>query len=124
MVGIFTNSDLLPTLAKVLADTPTVKYIIYDGDKADSSIVDKLVQTREGIKVVTLDELLEDGTKNPVDFNPPKGDDVACIMYTCVVRGLLGAALTLLAGLALLASQRALFSATPTWSLPVRCGYP
>ncbi len=30
-VGLFTNAELLPTLYNVLRQTPTVKYIIYDG---------------------------------------------------------------------------------------------
>jgi long-chain acyl-CoA synthetase len=84
VVGLFTNSDLLPTLKKVIADTPTVKYVIYDGDRADQSLIDSLIQAREGLKVLTLDELLEDGEKNPREYNPPKGEDTACIMYTCV----------------------------------------
>jgi long-chain acyl-CoA synthetase len=84
VVGVFTNADLLPMLLKVLAQTPTVKYIIYDGDRADSSLVDQLAQTRDGVRVITLDELLEDGQRNPKEYVPPKSEDTACIMYTCV----------------------------------------
>ena len=34
-VGVFTNPDLLPTLAKVIGSTPTIKIVIYD-DQASS----------------------------------------------------------------------------------------
>ncbi|KAN0065927.1 long-chain fatty acid-CoA ligase [Thecaphora frezii] len=84
VVGIFTNADLLPTLSNVIDRTPTVKYVIYDGDaKADvlKKLHDKL-EDREGSLVLTLDELKQRGKQNPAEPNPPKPNDVACIMYT------------------------------------------
>ncbi|KAK0519237.1 long-chain fatty acid-CoA ligase [Tilletia horrida] len=84
VVGIFTNAELLGTLANVIADTPTVKYVIYDGD-ADAAKVDKLnagAAGREGFRAIHLDELIKLGQANPAESRSPKGDDLACIMYT------------------------------------------
>ncbi|PWN52643.1 acetyl-CoA synthetase-like protein [Violaceomyces palustris] len=84
VVGIFTNADLLGTLANVIPRTPTVKYVIYDG-KADEKLVQKVadaLKDREGSRVLTLEELQAEGKANPAQANPPKPDDVACIMYT------------------------------------------
>ncbi|CBQ68344.1 related to long-chain-fatty-acid-CoA ligase [Sporisorium reilianum SRZ2] len=83
VVGVFTNAELLPTLANVIGSTDTVKYVIYDG-KPDDKHLDKVrqaVSSRQG-KVLTLDELLQDGKANPAQANLPARDDVACIMYT------------------------------------------
>ncbi|EPQ30980.1 uncharacterized protein PFL1_01169 [Pseudozyma flocculosa PF-1] len=84
VVGIFTNADLLPTLANVIDKTPTVKYVIYDGQAKDDvlkKLTDKL-EGREGTQVLTLDELRKRGKENPAEPNPAKAEDVACIMYT------------------------------------------
>lgn len=66
-------------MAKVIDNTPTVKYVIYDGDHADSKALEKIRSTRaneggEGVKVLTLDEIREMGKKNKVDPVPPKED--------------------------------------------------
>ncbi|GLB44412.1 putative AMP-binding enzyme [Lyophyllum shimeji] len=82
-VGIFTNAELLPTLSKVLSNTPSVKYVIYDG-AADSSVLDTIRAVRD-MKVVSIDELREIGRSKPLEpLEPlrPKKDTMACIMYT------------------------------------------
>ncbi|CDU25260.1 related to long-chain-fatty-acid-CoA ligase [Sporisorium scitamineum] len=83
VVGVFTNAELLPTLANVIGNTETVKYVIYDGkpDEKHLSRVRDAVSARQG-KVITLDELLQEGKANPAEGNLPTRDDVACIMYT------------------------------------------
>lgn len=84
VVGVFTNPHLLDTLTNVIKDTPTVKYVIYDG-KADQEQLDKLKEAmgeREGMQIVHLVTVLKDGQANKVEPHKPKGDDVACIMYT------------------------------------------
>lgn len=71
------NDNLLPALAKVIADTPTVKYVIYDGDNADTKAIEKIKGTRSeegGIQVLTLDELRAMGKKQRFDPVPPKED--------------------------------------------------
>lgn len=84
VVGIFTNEALIDTLANVLPNTPTVKYVVYDGKPSAEKLqkVKAALEGREGAKVVSIDELLADGKANPAAPNPPKKDDVACIMYT------------------------------------------
>lgn len=88
-VGIFTNTDLLPVLARVIKDTPTVRLVIYDGD-APQSIKQKIEEARPGVKVLSVDELAEQGklAGEVLDGSrTPKQDDVACIMYTSGTTG-------------------------------------
>lgn len=87
--AVFTNGPLLGTLLKVLPDTPTVSWVIYDQvDQADSKIVDQIneiLAAREiPGKAITLDEVKKMGQDNLTDdFGPkPKPSDVFCIMYT------------------------------------------
>ncbi|KAF8887701.1 long-chain-fatty-acid-CoA-ligase [Mucidula mucida] len=83
-VGLFTNAELLPTLYSVLKKTPTIKYIIYDGDKSPK-LSDDLHAVRDSIRVLHVDELIEKGKSLSTDLlidRRPKPDTVACIMYT------------------------------------------
>ncbi|PWN28303.1 acetyl-CoA synthetase-like protein [Jaminaea rosea] len=84
VVGVFTNENLIDTLANVLPETKTVKYVIYDGKPSDEKIkkLEKGLEGREGTKVISLHNLLEEGKKNKAEAHPPKSEDVACIMYT------------------------------------------
>lgn len=84
VVGIFTNEALLDTLSNVIADTKTVRYVIYDGKPSEEKLkkLKQQLEGREGAKVVSLTDLLEDGQKNKAEAHPPTKDDVACIMYT------------------------------------------
>ncbi|KAE8257679.1 hypothetical protein A4X13_0g2193 [Tilletia indica] len=84
VVGIFTNAELLGTLGSVISDTPTLKYVIYDGEAAQSDL-DKLTQNageREGFRAIHLDELIKLGQANPAEIRKPNPEDTACIMYT------------------------------------------
>jgi long-chain acyl-CoA synthetase len=83
-VGIFTNAELLPTLARVVKETPSVRLVVYDGD-AKSTLLDQIRGVREDIVVVSVDELRETGRAQPLDIldaRRPRPDDVALIMYT------------------------------------------
>ncbi|RDB17641.1 Long-chain-fatty-acid--CoA ligase 2 [Hypsizygus marmoreus] len=83
-IGLFTNTELLPTLRNVLAHTPTVKYIIYDGE-AKPALLDNIRTIREDIKVYSVDEIRQLGkTKpmEPLEARRPTKDTMACIMYT------------------------------------------
>lgn len=87
--GIFTNADLLPVLARVLKDTPTVKLVVYDGEPK-ASILTELRSIRETIQVVHFDELRETGKGQPIESlesRRPKPETVACIMYTSGTTG-------------------------------------
>ncbi|KAH0833871.1 hypothetical protein J3R83DRAFT_11038 [Lanmaoa asiatica] len=83
-VGIFTNAELLPTLARVIKDTPSVRLVVYDGD-ATSTVIDQIRSAREDIVVVSIDELRATGRAQPLDIleaRKPTPEDVALIMYT------------------------------------------
>lgn len=80
--GIFTNAALLPTLAKVLVNTPTIEYVIYDDKVDDQGILDQLKQAKDGLRIITLGELVQLGKDHPRDANPPKAVDMLAIVYT------------------------------------------
>ena len=82
-VGIFTNAELLPTLLKVLPNTPSVKYVIYDGEENQSTL--DSIRSLRSILVFSVSELREIGKKKPIDVlesRLPKKEDMALIMYT------------------------------------------
>ncbi|BGP14781.1 hypothetical protein JCM10213_001852 [Rhodosporidiobolus nylandii] len=85
--GIFTNAALLGTLASTVSSTPSLKVVVYDGDKRDipAGALDKLTAAREGqpaLEIYTFDEFVKLGEENPAQPNHPQPDDVACLMYT------------------------------------------
>lgn len=83
-VGLFTNAELLPTLYNVLRQTPTVKYIIYDG-KTSTKLVDELHAVRDDIRVCHIDEVKANGKTKSLDTIKdlrPTPETTACIMYT------------------------------------------
>ncbi|WWD17065.1 hypothetical protein CI109_101502 [Kwoniella shandongensis] len=79
--GMFTNADLLGTLTKIIEETKTVRLIVYDG-KADEKILEQLKGVREGLNIVSLEEVIAIGKKKPVEAIPAKREDVYCCMYT------------------------------------------
>ncbi|KAG9030909.1 long-chain fatty acid-CoA ligase [Tulasnella sp. JGI-2019a] len=84
-VGLFTHDELLPMVAKVLASTPTVKLIIYDGEPKQE-VLDKIKAAKEDIVLVHIDELIKEGKdlvdQTNFDERAPKSEDMSCIMYT------------------------------------------
>jgi long-chain acyl-CoA synthetase len=83
-VGIFTNGELLPTVAKALSKVPSLRLVIYDG-KPKSSVVEEIRNAREGIQVLSLDELRNIGKGRDLDSikdRLPTRDTTALIMYT------------------------------------------
>lgn len=84
--GLFTNADLLPVLCNVLGNTTTIKFIIYDGT-AKPELLEKLKAVREGLTILTLDEIKARGESSIVTAEEskarlPKSEDIHCIMYT------------------------------------------
>ncbi|WOO80640.1 Long-chain-fatty-acid--CoA ligase 2 [Vanrija pseudolonga] len=79
--GMFTNSELLKTLVKVIADAPSVNLVVYDG-KPNPEAVEAIEKTREGLKVVHIDDLRKAGQEQPHEALPASRDDVYCCMYT------------------------------------------
>lgn len=79
--SMFTNAELLGTLAKVIGKAPTVRLVVYDG-KADEAVLDKIRAVRPDLKVVDLAEVRKEGEANPQEAIPAKRDDIFCCMYT------------------------------------------
>lgn len=85
-VGVFTNADLFPVLAKVLPNTPTIKLVVYDGEPKPEHL-EKVKTTRPDVTVITIEELRKRGegitlSEEETKSRLPKPDDVNCIMYT------------------------------------------
>lgn len=83
-VGLFSNAELLPTLLRVLARTPAVKFVVFDGQPSQA-LIDDLHSVRESIQVYSLDKLREIGkalSRDTLDARLPKPADLALIMYT------------------------------------------
>lgn len=69
--AIFLDPNLISTLLKVLGDAPSIQSIIYnDNDEVKSADVEKLRAAREGMKVLSFDELQKTGADSPVDPTP------------------------------------------------------
>lgn len=79
--AMFTGGDLLGTLAQVISKCETVKLIVYDG-KPDEGVREKLLAVREGLHVVSLDEVRRVGREKPVEAAKVGREDVYCCMYT------------------------------------------
>jgi len=78
-------------LLKVLPDCPSVRWVVYDGEKdADQGTVDKITailkERDESGRAVGLEEIERMGEENPIPddgFGPKsKRSDLYCIMYT------------------------------------------
>ncbi|KAJ7718915.1 hypothetical protein B0H16DRAFT_1796333, partial [Mycena metata] len=84
--ALFTNAELLPTLLAVLPNTPTVKYIVFDGEPKPK-LLEQLAAVRGDIKVLSIEELRQRGKAATVEegvleARRPKPETVSCIMYT------------------------------------------
>jgi len=88
-VGVFTNAELLPTVLRVLPNTPTIKVIIYDGQPpADLVETLKTAAPDREIHVLSQDQLRDLGKGKPEhEERRPKAEDIACIMYTSGTTG-------------------------------------
>ncbi|KAG6915925.1 hypothetical protein DXG01_009255 [Tephrocybe rancida] len=83
-IAIFTNADLLKTVLKVLPNTPTVKYVFYDGEPSTDLNASLHRPDVQFISILALRELGQG--RNPpqslLDSRRPTKDSLACIMYT------------------------------------------
>lgn len=70
----------------MLKDTPSTKYVVYDG-QPPASLVNDIRAVREDLNVLSIDELYEKGkvssvSQETLDARIPKPTTLACIMYT------------------------------------------
>lgn len=84
MYGIFTNANLLGTIAAVIGKTPSVKVIVYDGpeNEVKKGAISAIKKANAGIKIYTFEQYCDLGAKKPHAPNHPNPEDIACIMYT------------------------------------------
>lgn len=82
-LAIFLDPNLIPMLARVIKDEPSLKYVIYNTEpELKQADLTKLKEASPDLEIISFDELLKRGKENPVDPVPPSPDDLACIMYT------------------------------------------
>ncbi|ORY94915.1 hypothetical protein BCR43DRAFT_558005 [Syncephalastrum racemosum] len=78
--AIFTSAELLPTVAKIVDQCPTLKHVIYHGEAKQGPLMN--VKAGNVEKVLSIDELAELGKENPCEVIKPEPEDICCIMYT------------------------------------------
>lgn len=82
-VAMFCDPNLIPSVANVLKDAPSIKHIIWNSHlEPKQADLDRLKNEYEGINVISFEELRKLGEENPVDPVPPAPEDLCCIMYT------------------------------------------
>jgi long-chain acyl-CoA synthetase len=83
-VGLFTNAELLPTLSNVFRQTPSVRFVIYDGEPKASTLSD-IKNLRSDVQIFSIAELRALGKSQPTELltdRRPKPETMSCIMYT------------------------------------------
>jgi long-chain acyl-CoA synthetase len=78
--AIYTVGDLLPTVAKVAKNCPSLKFIIYSGETKPDVLKDLKDNVTQ--EIYSLDELARIGRDNPKEPRIPEPEDICCIMYT------------------------------------------
>ena len=80
---MFTDPELVPKLINPFKEAKDIEVVIY-GTKNDPNPqdIEKLTSAHPHLKVMSFDELIKLGEENPAEPIPPKGEDLACIMYT------------------------------------------
>jgi len=82
---VFTNGHLLKVLVEIIEDCPTIRTVIFSGDKDATS---KRQLEENGCRVMTLEDLFQIGKESSGDCRPPSSKDIAAIMYTSGTTGL------------------------------------
>jgi long-chain acyl-CoA synthetase len=81
---LFTSSDLLTIIARIKKNCPSLKVVIHK-DKVETKMKEELNKLE--IKLISIEQVEEIGSKNPVKANPPKPEDNLLIMYTSGTTG-------------------------------------
>ncbi|GIJ86470.1 long-chain fatty acid-CoA ligase [Aspergillus pseudoviridinutans] len=82
--AIFIDSQLIPSLMRVLSHARSLRHIIYNNTatKLDGDTLKQLQSDFPHITVIGFDELRRSGAECPTEPTPPGKDDLCCIMYT------------------------------------------
>eukprot|EP00124_Ichthyophonus_hoferi_P002881 Ihof_evm1s219 gene=Ihof_evmTU1s219 len=80
---VITDSDLLPTLAKIVGEVEKVKIVIYHGEADDKT----KALFDERFTLYSANEIMAKGRENPVEKVLPVPEDLAVIMYTSGTTG-------------------------------------
>ena len=82
-LAIFLDPALIKSLASVLSDVKSIKYVIYNSnEEPKKEDLDKLKTDFPYLTVLSFEELRKMGEENPVDAVPPEPESLCCIMYT------------------------------------------
>ncbi|EEB08324.1 long-chain-fatty-acid-CoA ligase Lcf1 [Schizosaccharomyces japonicus yFS275] len=83
--AMFTDARLLHTIVAPLKEVTSIQHVIYNG-KPKQEDLDNIKQARPDISLIDFDDFERD---SPVaEANPPKSEDMCCIMYTSGSTGL------------------------------------
>ncbi|KAL6711078.1 long-chain fatty acid-CoA ligase [Coniothyrium glycines] len=81
--AMFTDPELLPKLVNPMKDAKDVQVVVYSTkNDAKQNDIDTLSKAHPQLKIISFDELVKLGEENHAEPQPPKPDDLACIMYT------------------------------------------
>lgn len=92
LVAVACSQAVLKTMVGCLRETPTVKLVVCYGGRGAGSVDVAAVEAARanlpsGVQLVTYEEFLEIGTKNPARATPASPDDLATICYTSGTTG-------------------------------------
>lgn len=80
---MFLDPTLFPKLVNPFKEAKDVQVVIYaTKDEPKQKDIEKFTSAHPHIKVLSFDDLVKLGEENTAPPNPPKPDDLACIMYT------------------------------------------
>ncbi|KAL9079343.1 MAG: hypothetical protein Q9157_001773 [Trypethelium eluteriae] len=81
--AVFLDPHLLKTLINPLKEATEIEYVIYNSaGEVKEEDIQKLKDAHPRLTVQSFEELRKLGEANTVDPNPPKPDDLCCVMYT------------------------------------------
>jgi long-chain acyl-CoA synthetase len=80
----FIDSQLMPSLMRVLSHARSLRHIIYNktATKLDTETLKQIQSDFPHIMAIGFDELRRSGAECPTEPTPPGKDDLCCIMYT------------------------------------------
>ncbi|KAK9768641.1 long-chain fatty acid-CoA ligase [Basidiobolus ranarum] len=83
---MFTTAELLKTTSNVASKASSLKHVIYMED-APTETFNNFKDANPTIELHSFDQIKELGVQYPANHQPPKPEDLACIMYTSGTTG-------------------------------------